>query len=210
MAFYSKRSQKNWVKDATMTEMRKKLCLSQAQFGSLFGVSREYITLAESGKRNLDSGAYLLLANMYLHFHELETGKRASPRSVETKLFLNEEYRRIIPKMKTLELEIRNELAHLKTKMEEMKERAEDAERTIIVFSAKIDELKEQAVPGSKTGRLVERLQLYKQQAYENLIRCWEPEQAKLHGKIEALAGEAKALRRYRIKVTREHNPFKK
>ncbi len=197
-------------KDRINTKIRKKLGVTQAQLASILGVSRSYVTLSESGRRNLDPSGSALLASIYLQFYELETGRQSAYRTLETKLFLNDEYKKILPKMKALEKDCRNKIKALKKEMEAMKERARDAEHAIIVFTTAINNIKENTDPGAKQERQITGLQLFKQKAYDRLLTCWEPEQAKLHGKIEAIAGEAKALRRYRIKVMREHNPFKK
>ncbi len=197
-------------KDSYNTKIRKKLGITQGQLASMFNHSRAYITMVESGKRNLRDASNSMLANIYLQFHELETGKQATYRSLETRLFLNDQYKKILPGMKALEQECRRKLKELKNDMAAMKERARDAENAIIVFTTAITHLQENGKNGDKTGLQLTGLGLLKQQAYDNLLTCWEPEQAKLHSKIEAIAGEAKALRRYRIKVIREHNPFKK
>jgi len=210
MAYKHRKSIKTGKKDLINTEIRKKLGVTQAQLAAIFNVSRTYITLAESGKRNLHSSSNLLLTNIYLQFHELETGKQASYRSLETRLLLNAEYKKILPGMKTQEQDCRYKIKQLKKDMEKMKERARDTEHAIIVFTTAINNLQENDKPGNKNNMQVRGLNLLKQQAYDNLLTCWEPEQAKLHGKIEAMAGEARALRRYRIKVMKEHNPFKK
>lgn len=200
---------KSGRKDLLTREIRKKLGVTQAQIAAILGISRSYVTLAESKKRNLDSGSNLLLTNIYLQFHELETGKQAVYRTLETRLFLNQEYKRKLPEMKALEQNRRDKIKQLKKEMEVMKEAARDAEHAIIVFTTAIQHVSEGDKKEKKTERQITGLNLFKEQAYEKLLTCWEPEQAKLQARIEAIAGEAKALRRYRLKVMREHNPFK-
>jgi hypothetical protein len=173
-------------------------------------VSRAYVSLVELKMRHGQSTPNTTLTNIYLQFHELETGKQATDRSLETRLFLNEEYKKVLPAMKALEERCRLKLKRLQDSLEQMKEAARDAEHAIIVFTTAIHNSQERDQPAAKKDNELTGLQLLKQQAYERLLKCWEPEQAKLHAKIEAMAGEAKALRRYRIKVTKEHNPFKK
>ena len=112
--------------------------------------------------------------------------------------------------MKALEQGCRLKIKRIKQCLEQMKEAARDAEHAIIIFTTAVTELQGRDQPADKKVHEINGSQLLKQQAYEKLLMCWEPEQAKLHAKIEAIAGEAKALRRYSIKVTREHNPFKK
>jgi transcriptional regulator with XRE-family HTH domain len=196
-------------KDPINSEIRKKLGITQAQLASILGVSRPYITLAESKKRNLDSRSNLLLTNIYFQFHELETGKQVAYRTLEMKLFLNDEYKKKLPEMKALELDRRNKIKQLKKEMETMKEAARDAEHAIIVFTTVIQHFIDSDKKDNKTVMRITGMQLLKAQAYGRLLTCWEPEQAKLQARIEAIAGEAKALRRYRVKVMREHNPFK-
>ncbi len=210
MAFKSKKQQKTRKKDLLNTEIRKKLGVTQAQLATILNVSRAYVALIESGKRNPGSSANTLLLNIYLQFHELETGKQAAYRSLETRLFLNNEYKKILPKMKLMEQDYRLRIKELKKDLEDMKERARDAEHAIIVCTAAIKNLQEKEIPGNKKSRQITAFSYLKEQAYDNLLTCWEPEQAKLHAKIEAVAGEAKALRRYRVKIMREHNPLKK
>ena len=112
--------------------------------------------------------------------------------------------------MEAMEKDCRTKIKALKKEMEAMKEKERDAEHTIIVLTDEINELKKEGVLSGKNKTNITGLELLKQQAYNRLLTCWEPEQAKIHGKIEAIAGEARALRRYRTKVTREHDPFKK
>jgi transcriptional regulator with XRE-family HTH domain len=197
-------------KDIINSEIRKKLGITQSELASVFNVSSAYLSMVEAGKRNLHSDAGAFLAKIFLQLYELETGKQSSERSLETRLFLNEEYRKILPKMKTLEQNCRFKVKMLKKDMENMKERARDAEHAIIVFTTAIKNLKENDKPANKEDRQLAWLDYLKQKAYDNLLTCWEPEQAKLHGKIDAIAGEARSLRRYRVKVMREHDPFKK
>lgn len=106
--------------------------------------------------------------------------------------------------MKVLEQECRLHIKLMKRDLAMMQERARNAEHAIIVFTTAINNIQENGETGNKTDRLITGLNLFKQQAYNNFLTCWEPEQAKLHGKIEATGGEAKALRRYRVKVMRE------
>jgi len=206
MARKAIKSRKYLKKDVILAEIRNKLGLSQAQLAAILGISRPFLALAESGKRTLQSSLNTLLINIYIQFHELETGSQASYRSLETRLFLNDEYRSVLPAMKLLEQDCRSRVKQLKKTMEAMKQRASDAEHAIIVFTTTIDKFREN---NGTDEKLIAGIKLLKQQAYDNLLTCWEPEQAKLHGKIEALAGEARALRRYRVKVMREHDPFK-
>lgn len=209
MAFKGIKRGKSGKKSIINTATRVKLGLTQAQIAALFGVSRPYIALAEKKKRNLHSSVNTVLLNMFLHFHELETGSQSAIRSLETRAFMNAEYKKILPKMAVLEQEYRLKLNLLKEELKQMKENARNAEHSIIVFTKVINELREQEKFSLQTQRQLKGLNLFKQQAYNKLLTCWEPEQAKLHGKIEAIAGEAKALRRYRVKVMREHNPLK-
>ena len=210
MAFKVKKPHNSFKKDLLFTEIRKKLGITQVQLAAMLKVSRAYVSLVELKKRQGHSTPNTTLTNIFLQFHDLETGKLAAYRSLETKLFLNEEYKKMLPAMKALEQGCRLKIKRLKQCLEQMKEAARDAEHAIIVFTTAITELEERDRPAAKKDHELIGLQLFKQQAYEKLLMCWEPEQAKLHAKIEAIAGEAKALRRYRIKVTREHNPFKK
>jgi hypothetical protein len=92
----------------------------------------------------------------------------------------------------------------LKQQLKGMKEKAKDAEHAIIVLSRLAEGLGNAPADENR----VTWINLLKQQIYTRLLTCWEPEQAKLHIKIEMLAGEAHALRRYRINVTRAHGPF--
>jgi len=211
MAKSSKKGPKLPEKDVINAEIRKKLGLTQAQLAAILGVSRAGLALSESGKRTLHSTAHILLLNMFLQFHELETGKQASYRSLETRLFLNDEYKKILPEMNRLEKDCRHKMKALKESMTTMKERARDTEHAIIVLTTVINNLQENKEAGNqKKERMVTGLNLMKQKAYDNLLTCWEPEQAKLQCKIEAASGEARALRRYRLKVMKEHGPFRK
>ena len=209
MSNIHKKPQKTRKKDLINTGIRKKLGITQAELATILHISRAYVTLAESGRRSIGSTLNTMLLNIYHHFHELETGRQVSDRSPETRLFLNDEYKKILPQMKAREQECRGKIKQLKKEMEKMKERARDAGNAIIVFSAAVKNLEEEDKPGNTNEPRVAGLQVLKQKAYDNLLTCWEPEQAKLHCKIEAIAGEAKALRRYRVKVVREHDPFK-
>jgi transcriptional regulator with XRE-family HTH domain len=185
-------------------ETRKKLGITQAQLAAMLNVSRFHLAHTESGKRILNSDANLMLANIFIQFRELESGKKLYARSGETKLFLNDKYRKILPNMKVMEQECRRKIKQLKNDLAVMKERARDTEHAIIVFSTAVRNLEDKEMQNDKTRITINGLNLFKQQAYDNLLTCWEPEQAKLHGKIEAIAGEAKALRRYRVKLMRE------
>src|SRR5205085_11400439 len=120
--------------DMLNTEIRRTLGMTQAQLAAVLNVSRPYITMVESKMRSLHSTSHILLANMYLQFYELETGKQASYRSLETRLFMNDEYKRILPSLKALEEECRRKVKELKKDLEKMKERARDCENSIIVF----------------------------------------------------------------------------
>ena len=183
---------------------RKKLGISQLHLAALLNVSRSNLALAETNKRNLPAAGSLLLSNIYKHFHELENGTLANYRSLETRLFLNEEYRKELPKMKAMEKSCRHKMKLLEQQLKAMKEKAKDTEHAIIVLSRIADGLGK----GPADEKQTTWINLLKQQAYDRLLSCWEPEQAKLHIKIEVLAGEARALRRYRINVTRAHGPF--
>lgn len=205
-----KSAPKKYKKASFNTEIRKKLGMTQAQLAVMFGVSPAFMNMVEAGKRSLRQEHNTMLAEIYLQFHELETGAQLGYRSLETKLFLNDAYKRILPGMKQQEQDYRSRITEMKKELAAMKEQARDAEHAIIVFTTAIDKVRETGKKNQDTARFMERLAFFKQQAYENLISSWEPQQAKLHSKIEAIAGEAKALRRYRTKVTREHNPFKK
>ena len=190
-------------KDSISTELRKKIGITQAQLASILEVSRSYLAHFESGNRSLSTPSLLMMADMTLHFHELETGKQVFTRSPEIKQFLDSEYKKVLPAMATLERECRLKIKKLEKELALMKERARNAEHAIIVLNTAIHKLNGEN-PGRKTEWHLKGLAQFKQQVYDNLLTCWEPEQAKLHGKIEAIAGEAKALRRYRTKVMKE------
>src|SRR5436190_9937269 len=117
MANMVKKSTKNRKKDLTYTEIREKLGLTQAQLAAILNVSRTYVTLVESGKRSFHSSTNTLLLNIYLQFHELETGRQSSDRTIETRLFLNDEYKKILPGMKALEQDCRLKIKELKKDM---------------------------------------------------------------------------------------------
>jgi transcriptional regulator with XRE-family HTH domain len=193
-------------KNTIYTEIRKKLGLTQVELAAIFGLSRASVSLFELNRRNLDTTATTVFANMLLQFHELETGRQAGYRSLETRLILNDVYKDKIPEMKAAEKDRRFQIQQLLKEMAVMKETARDAENAIIVYSSSIQQLYE----NDKAQEIVPGLQLFKQKAYNKLLTCWEPEQAKLQARIEALAGEARALRRFRLTIVREHNPFKK
>lgn len=206
-------SLKSYKKDHIILETRQKLGLTQVQFSSLFGLSPGYISLAESKKRYLSGKAGLLLVKMYLQFQELEKGIQADYRSLETRLYLNDIYKKQLPEMKDREKQCRLAMKELVKQREGMKQLASDKENAIIVFTTAIRDLTEKEAnpdPAGKTQKIIDGLQLFKQQAYEQLLYCWEPQQAKLQAKIEALAGEAKALKRFRLKIIKEQDPFKK
>lgn len=209
MSIIAKIHAKRRKKESNNTKIRKKLGMTQAELASILNVSNAFVSMVEAGKRGHNPHAGSLMAKMLLQFHELETGKQSGYRSLETMAFLNEEYRKVLPAMKLLEQDCRQRVKELKKEMEQLKERAIDAEHAIIVFTTAIHSLQENGKTGDKKEKQVEGLNLFKQKAYNNLLTCWEPEQAKLQGKIEAIAGEAKALRRYRVKVMREHDPMK-
>jgi transcriptional regulator with XRE-family HTH domain len=183
---------------------RKKLGISQSHLAALLNISRSNLALVETKRRNLPSAGSLILTNIYKHFHELENGTLANYRSLETRLFLNEEYRKILPKMKAMEKTCRQKMKILEQQLKTMKEKATNAEHAIIVLT--------HVANGSGNNPVDEKrstwLGLLKQQVYDRLLTCWEPEQAKLHIKIEMLAGEARALRRYRINVNKTHGPL--
>lgn len=210
MAYHRKNHRKINRKDTIDSIIRKKMGLTQAQFAALSNSNRTQITHFESGKRSLDPTSSAMIVDIQLQFLELETGSLSNYRSLETNLFLNEAYKRALPEMTALEKECRRKIKELKKDLEEMKQKARDMEHTIIIFTRYVNKLQEQEKQDKKTEQQVIGFNLFKQQAYDLLLTCWEPEQAKLHGKIEALSGEAKALRRYRTKVVKEHNPFKK
>ncbi len=210
MSKYIKKRKKRGKKDLTSIEVRKKLGVTQEQLAAMFKVSPSYISLVESGKRDYQSSSNFLLSSIYLQFYELETGIQASYRSLETRLFLNAEYKKLLPKMASLEQEYRNKIKELKIQLDQMKEDARDAEHAIIVLTTVINKFSKKDKANYEDDIDLVGLNLLKQQAYERLLKCWEPGQANLHRKIEAVAGEARALRRYRVKIVREHNPKKK
>ena len=183
---------------------RKKLGISQLHLAALLNVSRSNLALAETNRRNLPSASNIILTNIYKHFHELENGTLANYRSLETRLFLNEAYRKELPKMNAMEKTCRYKMKLLKQQLKIMKEKARDTEHAIIVLCRLAAGLDDSPI----NEKRLTWINLLKQQVYDKLLTCWEPEQAKLHIKIEMLAGEARALRRYRINVTRAHGPF--
>lgn len=209
MTFKGKNPRNKHKKSLTNTEIRKKLGVTQVQLAAMLKVSRAYVSLTELNIRSGNPAPNTTLSKIFFHFHELETGKQSAYRSLETKLLLNDEYKKILPKMKAVEMECRYKLAQLKGQLNKMKERARDAEHAIIVFTKAIDTLKENDQPAEKTENEILGLNLLKEQAYTRLLACWEPEQAKLHARLEAVAGQARAFKRYRLKITRAHNPFK-
>ena len=196
--------------DHLFIEIRKKLGLTQAQAASMLGISRSTVAHIETGRFSSSSKSNIMLANMYIHFHELETGKQSADRSLETRLFLNDEYRKILPAMEKQEKEYRSKMIDLEAKMAKMKEQARDAEHAIIVFTKAINDVENLDKQDRKTAQKLTGLNYWKEQAYEKLLTCWEPAQAALQTRIEALAGEAKALRSYRLTVMKQHDPFKK
>ncbi len=210
MRYQQKNKRKTAKKDSVDINLRKKMGLTQAQFAALLNISRAQLTRFESGKRSLDSASSALLADIQLQFRELETGNLAAYRSLETRLFLNEEYKKALPQMQALEKEFRQTIKEMKNDLEAMKQQAKDREHTIIIFTRYVNKLTEEGKQDKKTLQQIVGFNLFKQQAYTQLLTYWEPEQAKLHARIEALAGEARALRRYRMKIMRAHNPLKK
>ena len=194
-------------KDNLLDQTRKKLGITQAQLGAVFGLSRTYITLVEGKQRNLNPVVNMLLANMYLQFHKLETGIQANDRSLETRLFLNALYTKELPIMRELETKCRIKLAGLSAQLQTMKETARDSENAIIVFTTAIKSMQEDAIPGEKSRLMITGLELFRQRAYKRLLTCCETAQAKLQAKITALEGEARVLRRYRLKIIKEHLP---
>jgi transcriptional regulator with XRE-family HTH domain len=187
---------------------RKKLGISQVHLAALLNVSRSKLALAETNRRILQPASSVILSDIFKHFQELENGTLANYRSLETRLFLNEEYRKILPEMQAMEKTCRYKMKLLKQQLKIMKEKARGTEHAIIVLTRLADDLGKS--PAEEKRVTFTWLNLLKQQVYDRLLTCWEPEQAKLHIKIEMLAGEARALRRYRINVTRTHGPFKK
>lgn len=181
-------------------KIRTKIGLSQERFAQMLKVSRSFLAMAETGKRSLPVSSVLILGKMYRDFHALETGAMADYRSLETRLFVNEEYRKVLPLMQTNEKSCRQRAKQLKQDLAAMKQQATDCHNWIIVITRLIDEIKDD--PASK--RDCEWLLLIKQQCYDRLLTCWEPEQAKVLINIEALTGEARALRKYRMKVKKE------
>lgn len=209
--FMSKKSLKIIKKDTINSEVRRKLGVSQEQLALILGISRAHVSLAELGTRFHGSGPSHLLANMYMEFYELETGSRSAYRSLETRLFMNEEYRKALPGMKTLEQDCRRRLNELKQELAALKQLARDTEHAIIVLTSSVSRLQEDGTALTKQQeRQITGINLLKQKAYDRLLTCWEPEQAKLEAKIEALAGEARALRRYRLGVEKTHKPTRK
>ena len=204
--FLKHKKRKKWaLKGSIDAQIRQKLGLTQAQLANIFSVSRPYLAMVESGKRSLPSNSGITFLDMFRQFDELETGKQLSYRSLETRLFINDAYKRVLPQMKLMEQECRLKIKMLKRDLALLKERARDTEHAIIVFTTLINKIQESEEPGKeKREKQLEGLALSKAQAYNNFLTCWEPEQAKLHGKIEALAGEARSLRRYRVKVMKE------
>jgi transcriptional regulator with XRE-family HTH domain len=186
-------------KGAFYEELRKKLGLTQEHFALMLKVSRSQLSMAELGKRDLPGSSFIILGKMLRDFNALEEGAMANYRSLETKLFINHEYRKVLPTMQSQEKSCRLQAKELKKELAAMKEQARNSENWIIVITRLIDEIKEDP----SRSRELEWLLLLKQQSYDRLLTCWEPEQARVHIKIEALAGEARALRRYRLKVKR-------
>lgn len=199
-----------YKKDPDIHEMRRKLGLNIEEMGALFGITRSYMSRIESMQRNLPSAYSVMLLEMQVQFIELENGAQVNYRSLETRLLLNNWYKEKIPGMLARERHCRLEKKRLMTEMDNMKATARDTENAIIVYSTVIHKLMETAPGTAGENRLLEGLNLYKSKAYERLRLCWEPEQAKLQAKIEALAGEAKALRRFRLNIIQQHQPIKK
>lgn len=200
------------IKKATLnSEVRRKLGVTQEQLALILGISRANVSLAELGTRFHGSESSLWLANMYMEFYELETGSRSAYRSLETRLFLNEAYRKVLPVMKTQEQDCRRRLKELKQELTALKQLARDSEHAIIVLTTAVGRLQEDGTALTKQQeRQIAGINLLKQKAYDRLLTCWEPEQAKLQAKIEALTGEARALQRYRLGVEKTHKPVKK
>jgi transcriptional regulator with XRE-family HTH domain len=185
--------------DTFLKELRENMGYTQEHFAQMLKVSRSHMAMAEVGRRTLPGASYVILAKLFTDFDALEKGALANYRSLETKLFVNHEYRKVLPAMELKERSCRQQAKQLKEKLADMKKRARDSENWIIVITRFIDEIKQD----SSRGREVEWLHLLKGHSYDRLLTCWEPEQAKIHIKIEALVGEARALRRYRMKVKR-------
>ena len=188
------------IKGSHYVQMREKIGLSQEHFALMLKVSRSQLSMAELGKRDLPGSAHLVLGKMHRDFDALEKGAMADYRSLETKLFINEEYRKVLPVMEQREKSCRVEVKKMKQELAGMKEQARDSENCIIIITRLIDEIKDDPASSRETGWLL----LMKQHCYERFLTCWEPEQARVHIKIESLAGEARALRRYRMKVKKE------
>src|SRR5207237_8565839 len=91
-------------------QARKKLGISQLHLAALLNVSRPNLALAETNRRRLPSASNIILTGIYKHFFELENGTLANYRSLETRLFLNEEYRKILPEMNAMEKRCRNNM----------------------------------------------------------------------------------------------------
>ena len=210
MTLKGNRVRKPPKKDLLNKEIRKKLGVTQVQLAIILNVSRASVAHIETGRLTGRSSTNTTLAKIFTEFRQLETGSGSAERSAETKLFLNQEYQKVLPRMNAREKDCRLKIKALKKEMKQMKERAIDAEHSIIVLTNAITHLKKQEKQDLKTELEIKGYQHLKEQAYARLLTCWEPEQATLHGRIEAIAGEAKALRRYRVKVMREHDPFEK
>jgi len=159
--------------------------LTQEHFAQLLKVSRGHLSMAELGKRDLPTSSYMMLAKMDSDFNSLEIGALANYRSLETRLFLNNEYAKIIPVMQKKEKLCRQKIKLLKEELATMTQQAKDSENWIIVITRLADEIKED----STKSKELEWMLLLKQQCYDRLLTCWEPEQTKLHMKIAALAG---------------------
>lgn len=190
-----------------LAEIREKLGLTQAEFAAILGTSRANFSLAEAGSRALSSASTILINEMYLQFRELASGSQADYRSLETRLFLNAEYKKLLPEMSRLEKDCRRRLKEMKDLLLQMKKRALETEHAIIVITTAIAKAEQHT--DSKQEKLVAGLKLFKQKVYNKLLTCWEPEQAKLHCRIEAAAGEARALRRYRLRLVKERKHIK-
>lgn len=209
MAKISNSRSKTRQKVLINSEIRKKLGITQEEFAAVLGLSRSQVALAETKRRDLNPKANTFLLQMYLQFHELETGSQSGYRSLETNLFLNEVYRKTLPEMRSKEKEYRSRIKQLSSELDSMKEAARNSEHAIIVFTTAVNKLEESDTqPGN--SQVINGLKLFKQQAYDRLLSCWEPEQAKLQAKMEAAAAEARVLRRFRLKIIKAHNPFKK
>ncbi|RYZ61427.1 MAG: XRE family transcriptional regulator [Chitinophagaceae bacterium] len=195
------------LKSGFYTSIRTKMGLSQEEFASIFGLSRRSYSLIEGGHRDMPIQRDNLIVQMSLQFLELEKGIQANYRSLETRLFLNGEYKWNLDQMRTRENDCRRKMKGLSAELERLKLAARDANHAIIVASTAIRNLEESETgPALKAEypNVLKGLERYKKVSYDRLLTCWEPVQAKLQAKYEALAGEAKALRSFRLKIIKE------